>query len=364
MSLQIGIVGLPNVGKSTLFNALTKSHSAESANYPFCTIDPNVGIVEVPDYRLQKLADIISPQKQVPAIIEFVDIAGLVEGASKGEGLGNQFLSHIRQVDAIAHVVRVFEDDDIHHVSGSIDPKRDKEIIETELILADLQTVEKRLSKAQSEAKSGNKEKVTYLNLISKLYEHLCEGHKANNFQVSSTEAELLKDLHLLTNKPFIYVVNAKEDQVANLDMQEIKSNLGLEEGDHIVPVSAKLEADLLGFDEEEAKAFLTEMGLTEPTLNSLIRKAYNILGLQTYFTAGVQEVRAWTIRKGDTAPQAAGVIHTDFEKGFIKADVVTFEEFIACNGWTGAKDMGKVRLEGKEYVVVDGDVMLFKFNN
>ena len=364
MSLQIGIVGLPNVGKSTLFNALTKSHSAESANYPFCTIDPNVGIVEVPDFRLHTISEFIKPEKEVPAIIEFVDIAGLVEGASKGEGLGNQFLSHIRQVDAIAHVVRVFEDDDIHHVSGSIDPKRDKEIIETELILADLQTVEKRLSKAKSETKSGNKEKVAYASIIERLFQHLADGHKVNSFECTESEHEQLHDLHLLTDKPFIYVVNSKEDEVANLDLAAIRNQLDLEDKDTLVPVSAKLEADLLSFSEEEAKDFLTEMGLTEPTLNSLIREAYNILGLQTYFTAGVKEVRAWTVKKGATAPNAAGVIHTDFEKGFIKADVVAYQDFVDCQGWNIAKDKGKVRLEGKEYIVQDGDVMLFKFNN
>lgn len=364
MSLQIGIVGLPNVGKSTLFNALTKSHAAESANYPFCTIDPNVGIVEVPDFRLQAISEFIKPEKEVPAIIEFVDIAGLVEGASKGEGLGNQFLSHIRQVDAIAHVVRVFEDDDIHHVSGSIDPKRDKEIIETELILADLQTVEKRLAKAKSETKSGNKDKITYANLIERLFQHLADGHKVNSFECTESEHEQLHDLHLLTDKPFIYVVNSKEDEVANLDLKAISNQLGLEDKDTLVPVSAKLEADLLSFSEEEAKDFLTEMGLTEPTLNSLIREAYNILGLQTYFTAGVKEVRAWTVKKGATAPNAAGVIHTDFEKGFIKADVVAYQDFVDCQGWNAAKDKGKVRLEGKDYLVQDGDVMLFKFNN
>jgi len=364
MSLQIGIVGLPNVGKSTLFNALTKSHSAEAANYPFCTIDPNVGIVEVPDSRLDALAEIVLPEKNVPAIIEFVDIAGLVKGASSGEGLGNQFLSHIRQVDAIAHVIRVFEDDDIHHVHGEIDPQSDKEVIEAELIMADVQTVEKRLSKALSETKSGKKDKVEYANIIQRLFDHLQAGHKARSFTDSTEELAQIKDLHLLTAKPFIYVVNAKENEVATLDLDSIRSKLALEDSDYLVPVSAKLEHDLLSFEGDEAQMFLEELGLQEPTLNTLIRNAYDILGLQTYFTAGVKEVRAWTIRKGATAPQAAGVIHTDFEKGFIKADVVTFQDFVDNQGWSKAKETGKVRLEGKEYIVQDGDVMLFKTNN
>ena len=364
MSLQIGIVGLPNVGKSTLFNALTKSHSAEAANYPFCTIDPNVGIVEVPDSRLDSLANIVSPEKVVPAIIEFVDIAGLVKGASSGEGLGNQFLSHIRQVNAIAHVIRVFEDDDIHHVHGNIDPESDKEVIEAELIIADVQTVEKRLAKAQSECKSGKKDKIEYADLLQRLYDHLQAGQKARSFTDSAEELLAIRDLHLLTIKPFIYVVNAKEDEVSKLDLADIRQKLALEDSDFLVPVSAKLEHDLLSFDQAEADMFLEELGLKEPTLNTLIRTAYDILGLQTYFTAGVKEVRAWTVKKGATAPQAAGVIHTDFEKGFIKADVVTFEDFVANEGWSKAKETGKVRLEGKEYIVQDGDVMLFKTNN
>ena len=273
-------------------------------------------------------------------------------------------MSHIRQVDAIAHVIRVFEDDDIHHVHGEIDPQSDKEVIEAELIMADVQTVEKRLSKALSETKSGKKDKVEYANIIQRLFDHLQAGHKARSFTDSTEELAQIKDLHLLTAKPFIYVVNAKENEVATLDLDSIRSKLALEDSDYLVPVSAKLEHDLLSFEGDEAQMFLEELGLQEPTLNTLIRNAYDILGLQTYFTAGVKEVRAWTVRKGATAPQAAGVIHTDFEKGFIKADVVTFQDFVDNQGWSKAKETGKVRLEGKEYIVQDGDVMLFKFNN
>ena len=364
MSLQIGIVGLPNVGKSTLFNALTKSHAAESANYPFCTIDPNVGIVEVPDARLNELAKVVNPEKILPAAIEFVDIAGLVKGASSGEGLGNQFLSHIRQVDAIAHVVRVFEDDDIHHVHGQIDPESDKEVIETELIIADVQTVEKRFKKAQSETKSGQSDKKKYAALIGDLLSHLQDGKKAVEFSDDPEVLNQLKDLHLLTLKPFIYVLNVKEDQINDIDLAQYKKVLNLSNNDDVVVVSAQIEAELTHLDEEEAQMFLDEIGLKEPTLNALIQKAYSILGLETYFTAGVKEVRAWTIKKGSSAPQAAGVIHTDFEKGFIKADVVSFNDFVEFNGWSGCKDAGKQRLEGKEYIVQDGDVMLFKFNN
>jgi GTP-binding protein YchF len=364
MSLQIGIVGLPNVGKSTLFNALTKSHAAESANYPFCTIDPNVGIVEVPDTRLNKLAEVVQPEKILPAAIEFVDIAGLVKGASSGEGLGNQFLSHIRQVDAIAHVVRVFEDDDIHHVHGQIDPESDKEVIETELIIADVQTVEKRFKKAESETKSGQADKKKYAALIGDLLSHLQDGKKAVEFSDDPEVLAELKDLHLLTLKPFIYVLNVKEDQINNTDINHFKKILNLNSNDDVVVVSAQIEAELTHLDEEEAQMFLDEIGLKEPTLNALIQKAYSVLGLETYFTAGVKEVRAWTVKKGSTAPQAAGVIHTDFEKGFIKADVVSFDDFVEFKGWAGCKDAGKQRLEGKEYIVQDGDVMLFKFNN
>lgn len=364
MSLQIGIVGLPNVGKSTLFNALTKSQGAQAANYPFCTIDPNVGIVEVPDERLKNITDIAQPEKVIPTIIEFVDIAGLVKGASEGEGLGNQFLANIRQVDAIAHVVRMFEDDDIHHVHGKVDPASDREVIEMELILADLQTVTKRWEKSKSEAKSGNKEKVAYLELITGLKEHLESGEKAITFTQDEEKLKLLKDLHLLTAKKFMYICNLLESDVAEANPDDLRKKLGLENNEPVIPVSAQVEQELISFDEEEAKEFLQELGLKESGLNAVIRTAYDLLGLQTYFTAGKKEVRAWTVRKGATAPQAAGVIHTDFEKGFIKAEVIAYQDYIDCNGESGAKEKGKLRLEGKDYLVQDGDVMHFKFNN
>lgn len=364
MTLQIGIVGLPNVGKSTLFNALTKTQAAQAANYPFCTIDPNVGIVEVPDNRQDKLAEIVKPDRVMPAVIEFVDIAGLVKGAAEGEGLGNQFLSHIRQVDAIAHVVRVFEDADILHVHGEINPKSDREVIEAELILADLQTATKRRDKAKSESKSGDKEKLAYADLVDKLVSHLEQGNLANSYSDEPEVRAKLRDLHLLTMKPFLYVVNVKEDQIASFDTTKAKSDLGLSDSDSLIPICARLEEELIGFSDEEAAEFLSEHGLKEPGLHTLIRTAYDILGLQTYFTAGVQEVRAWTVRKGATAPQAARVIHTDFEKGFIKAEVIAYDDYIACAGEAGAKTAGKLRIEGKEYIVKDGDVMHFRFNN
>lgn len=364
MALQIGIVGLPNVGKSTLFNALTKTQAAQAANYPFCTIDPNVGIVEVLDERLTKITEIAQPQKIIPAAIEFVDIAGLVKGASTGEGLGNQFLSHIRQVDAIAHVIRVFDDPDITHVHGEINPGSDKSVIEAELLIADTQTVEKRLAKALSESKSGQKDKVHYAEIIQALFDHLQEGKLAFSFTGDPEVKKLLKDLHLLTMKPILYVVNVKEDQINNVDIEQIRTQIGAEADTPIIPISAKIEEDLIGFTPEEAKEFLSEFNLTEPGLNSLIKEAYRTLGLQTYFTAGEKEVRAWTIKIGDSAPQAAGVIHTDFEKGFIKADVIAYSDFVEFGGESGAKEKGKLRQEGKDYIVRDGDVMHFKFNN
>ena len=364
MSLQIGIVGLPNVGKSTLFNALTKTQAAQAANYPFCTIDPNVGIVEVPDKRLGQLTEIINPEKVVPAAIEFVDIAGLVKGASEGEGLGNKFLSHIRQVDAIAQVVRIFEDEDIIHVHGKIDPRGDREIIEAELVLADIQTVQKRFDKAKSESKAGDKEKAAYAELVGGLLEHLLRGGLARDFSDDPIVLEKLYDLHLLTIKPILYIVNMKEHEISSFDAQKVRQILGVSDSTAVVGVCAKLEEELIGFTDEEAAEFLAEHGLTEPGLHTLIQQAYKTLGLQTYFTAGVKEVRAWTVKIGASAPQAAGVIHTDFEKGFIKAEVVAFDDFVAYKGEAGAKSAGKLRIEGKEYIVKDGDVMHFRFNN
>lgn len=364
MSLQIGIVGLPNVGKSTLFNALTKSQGAQAANYPFCTIDPNVGIVEVPDERLKNITQIAQPEKVIPTIIEFVDIAGLVKGASEGEGLGNQFLANIRQVDAIAHVVRVFEDDDVHHVHGEVDPSSDREVIEMELIMADLQTVTKRHEKAKSEARSGAKDKVAYLELIAGLKDHLEAGEKAITYTDDEDKIAQLKDLHLLTNKKFMYICNLLESEVSKASPDELRKKLGLGPNQSVIPVSAQVEQELISFDEEEAQEFLQELGLKESGLKAVIKSAYDLLGLQTYFTAGKKEVRAWTVRKGATAPQAAGVIHTDFEKGFIKAEVISYQDFIDCNGEAGAKEKGKLRLEGKDYILQDGDIMHFKFNN
>lgn len=363
MALQIAIVGLPNVGKSTLFNALTKSHTAMAANYPFCTIDPNVGVVEVPDHRLQELAKIVNPEKIIPAIVEFVDVAGLVKGASQGEGLGNKFLSHIRECQAIAQVLRVFEDGDVTHVHDSVDAKRDREIIESELILADLQTLENRMGKSASEARSGDKEKKAYHELLERVKKELETGKTAILLDLNEDEKLMLRDLHLITMKPMIYIANVHENELKSIDLQAIKAKIGLPDSAVLIPISAKVESELIGFSDEEAAEFLNEFGLKESGLSLLIRKAYEVLGLQTYLTAGKVEVRAWTIHKGDTAPQAAGVIHTDFEKGFIKAEVISYEDYISSGGEAGAREKGKLRLEGKEYVVRDGDVMHFKFN-
>lgn len=363
MSLKIGIVGLPNVGKSTLFNALTRTKSAQAANYPFCTIDPNVGIVEVPDARLKKLAEINSSEKILPAVIEFVDIAGLVKGASTGEGLGNKFLAHIRECQAIGHVVRVFNDPNVIHVHGDVDPKLDREVIESELLLADLQTVEKRLDKARSDSKSGDKEKKAYFELVNKVFEALQSGILASNLDLTDEEKEALKDLHLLSMKPHLYIINLHEDEIGNVDKAKYAEMLGVTDLNKIIPISARVEEELVGFNDEEAQEYLAELGLKETGLNALIKAAYHTLGLMTYFTAGPKETRAWTIHKGDLAPQAAGVIHTDFEKGFIKAEVVAYEDLVNAGTYAQAKEQGKVRMEGKEYVVKDGDVMLFKFS-
>ena len=362
--MKIGIVGLPNVGKSTLFNALTRSRGAKAENFPFCTIDPNVGIVELPDDRIQKLKEVVKTDKVIPAIVEFVDIAGLVKGASQGEGLGNQFLSHIRECDAIAQVIRVFEDKNVTHVHDSIDPKRDIEIIETELIMADAQTLEKRITKAQSEAKTGDKKKVAYLEILQKIDKNLGEGKKVVDIDLSDEEKEAIRDLHMLTAKPLLYIANVHEDELVGIDVKTLKEKLGLTDRQRLIPISAKIEEELGALSKEEAREFLAELGLTDTGLNALIQAAYETLGLQTYFTAGVQEVRAWTIHIGDNAPQAAGVIHTDFEKGFIRAEVINWEDLVKYGGEAGAKEKGLVRTEGKDYIVKDGDVMHFLFNN
>jgi len=364
MGLKIGIVGLPNVGKSTIFNALVGAKSAQAANYPFCTIDPNIGIVEVPDERLKKLSELVSPEKITPAVIEFVDIAGLVEGASKGEGLGNQFLAHIRECNAIAQVVRFFDDPNIIHVYGGIDPKRDREIIEAELVLADLQTVEKRLLKAKSETKSGDKDKISYANFIEKIKSFLEQGSVLSSISLNDEEKLMIRDLHLLTIKPHLYIINIPEDKIKDFKKDEYKKMIGIDDESKIIPISAKVEEELINFTKEEAMSYLAELGLKETGLNELIKAAYKSLDLITYFTAGPQEVRAWTVKRNALAPEAAGVIHTDFQKGFIKAEVISFDDYINYKGEQGAKEKGLMRIEGKEYQVKDGDVMYFRFAN
>lgn len=363
MNLKIGIVGLPNVGKSTLFNALTKAQNAAAENFPFCTIDPNVGIVEVPDERLKKLAEIVNPEKVVPSIVEFVDIAGLVRGASKGEGLGNQFLSHIRECNAICHVLRDFQDSDVHHVAGVVDPRSDWEVIVTELILADLQSVEKQLDNVSKKARSGDKEAKADLCLLERIKEALLSERLASSLDFSDEELVLVKRFQLLTMKKFIIVANVAEDMFANFDEANFRAKIEADPAIPIIPVCAKIEAELAELSDEEAREFLLEIGAKESGLQNLIRHAFDILGLESYFTAGPKEVRAWTIRRGSTAPQAAGEIHTDFEKGFIRAEVIAYNDYVACNGEHGAKEAGKLRTEGKEYIVKDGDVMHFRFN-
>ena len=362
MSLKCGIVGLPNVGKSTLFNALTKAGIA-AENYPFCTIEPNVGVVEVPDPRLGQLAEIVKPQKVVPAIVEFVDIAGLVAGASKGEGLGNQFLANIRETDAITHVVRCFQDENVVHVAGEVDPLSDIETINTELALADLATVEKAVARYVKPARAGDKEAARLVAVLDRAQAQLNEGKPVRSAGLGADELELIKPFCLMTLKPTMYVANVAEDGFTDNPLLDRVQAFAREEGSPVVAICASLEAEIVDMDDEEKQVFLADLGLAEPGLDRLIRAAYDLLGLQTYFTAGVKEVRAWTIHKGDTAPRAAAVIHTDFEKGFIRAEVIGFADFIACRGEQGAKEAGKTRLEGKEYVVQDGDVMHFRFN-
>ena len=360
--MKCGIVGLPNVGKSTLFNAITKA-GIDANNYPFCTIEPNVGIVEVPDQRISVLSAIVNPEKIQPAIVEFVDIAGLVEGASKGEGLGNKFLANIRETDAILHVVRCFNDDNIIHVAGKIDPTSDIETIHTELILADMETLEKAIQKETKKSKSGDKESKSLIALYERLQENFNQGHLAIKLKLDKDEISLIKPLCLITIKPMMFVANVDENGFENNKNLDALQLYASDTGSPVVSICAKIESDISELEDEEKLIFLSEMHLTEPGLNRLIREAYTLLGLQTYFTAGVKEVRAWTTKVCATAPQAAGEIHTDFEKGFIRAEVIAFDDFVAYKGEAKSKEAGKMKLEGKEYVVKDGDVMHFRFN-
>ena len=362
MGIQCGIVGLPNVGKSTLFNALTKAGIA-AANFPFCTIEPNVGVVPVPDPRLNQLAEIVKPQKLIPTAVEFVDIAGLVAGAAKGEGLGNKFLAHIREVDAICHVVRCFEHGDIVHVAGKVDPLADIDTIDTELALADLDSVEKAISRYERVAKSGDKDAKAKIEVLARVRAHLDEGKPARSLQLDEDDTVLIRELFLLTLKPVMYVANVLENGFVDNPHLDAVRQRAAGEGAEVVPVSAAIEEELAQLDDADRDEFLKDLGLDEPGLNRVIRAAYALLGLQTYFTAGVKEVRAWTVRRGATAPQAAGVIHTDFEKGFIRAETIGFDDFIKYKGESGARDAGRLRLEGKDYKVAEGDVLHFRFN-
>jgi GTP-binding protein YchF len=362
MGIKCGIVGLPNVGKSTLFNALTASE-IPAENYPFCTIDPNVGVVAVPDPKLDALASIVKPEKIVPTVVEFVDIAGLVEGASQGQGLGNQFLAHIRETHAIAHLVRCFENDDIVHVAGKVNPLHDIEIIDTELMLADLDTVQKVHQRAERAAKTNEKGAVARRDALKKLLEALESGKPARTVQLDEGDADLLKELHLITAKPVMYVANVAEDSPADNSLVEAVRKLATEQGAEVVVISAAIEAELARLPEAERAEFLASLGLTEPGLHRVIRSAYKLLGLKTFYTAGPKEVRAWTVRRDAAAPEAAGAIHTDFERGFIRAEVIGYDQYIARRGEQGAREAGELRLEGKTYVVQEGDVIHFRFN-
>ncbi len=362
MGLKCGIVGLPNVGKSTLFNCLTKA-GIPAANYPFCTIEPNIGIVGVPDPRLEKIAAIVNPQKILPTTVEFVDIAGIVKGASEGEGLGNKFLSHIRETDAIIQVVRCFEDENVTHVAGKVSPVDDIEVINTELALADLETVEKIIVRVQKAVRSGDKTAAIELGLLERIKKQLDQGKPARALDFTKEELPLLNSFHLLTLKPTLYAANVSETGFTNNPLLDEVQKIAKAEKAQVVVICAAIEAEIAELDDTEKEIFLAELNLEEPGLDRLIHSAYKLLGLETYFTAGEKEVRAWTIHVGDSAPQAAGVIHTDFEKGFIRAEVISYDDFIRFNGEQGAKEAGKWRLEGKEYIVKDGDIMHFRFN-